>query len=69
MDLQLQHISRDTVYKQIVNHVADRRPKAAESEPTRSPRRTSTGRLVQFLSDCYHVFDAADPAALTAFIQ
>ena len=25
--------------------------------------------LVQFLSDCYHVFDAADPAALEAFIQ
>ncbi len=27
------------------------------------------GMLVQFLSDCYHVFDAADPAALQAFIQ
>ena len=26
------------------------------------------GMLVQFLSDCYHVFDAADPAALQAFI-
>lgn len=25
--------------------------------------------LVRFLSDCYHVFDAADPAALDAFIQ
>ena len=25
--------------------------------------------LVQFLSDCYHVFDAADPAALERFIQ
>ncbi len=27
------------------------------------------GMLVQFLSDCYHVFDAADPAALTALVQ
>ena len=27
------------------------------------------GILVQFLSDGYHVFDAADPAALDAFIQ
>ena len=27
------------------------------------------GQLIQFLSACYHVFDAADPAALTAFIQ
>ena len=27
------------------------------------------GMLVQFLSDCYHVFDAADPAAWDAFIQ
>ena len=25
--------------------------------------------LVEFLSDCYGVVDAADPAALTAFIQ
>ena len=25
--------------------------------------------LVQFLSDCYHIFDVADPAALDAFIQ
>lgn len=25
--------------------------------------------LIQFLSDCYHIFDAADPAAFTAFIQ
>ncbi len=24
---------------------------------------------MQFLSACYHVFDAADPAALNAFIQ
>ena len=27
------------------------------------------GVLIQFLSDCYHVFDTADPAALAAFIQ
>jgi transposase-like protein len=130
-DLQLQQISRDTVYKQVLKHAADSRPKEAEPQPNTASKpdavtpktrpsapspfsdkaralifgenaaedptpssKTSQdqdqeqkkkqtqqrfealvgcypviGMLVQFLSDCYHVFDAADPAALEAFIQ
>ena len=32
-DLQLQQISRDTVYKHVLKHAADSRPKAGEAAP------------------------------------
>ena len=124
--LQLQQISRDTVYKQVLKQAADSRPNTAEPQPdaastpdsapqtrrgasspfsdkartlifgetpaadaTPSVKRRSDQDseqkkqifealvacypvievLIQFLSDCYHIFDAADPAAFTAFIQ